>query len=222
MPHARKRILCYVTDRRALGDASGLGGVLRRAAQAGVDWIQVREQDLDARALAELVRLALEAARETSTRILVNDRLDVALATGAAGVHLGEKSLPGETIAAWRRTANRFDFVIGASCHSPEAARIAEHSGADYVYFGPVFSTPSKAAFGPPQGIERLQEACSAVRIPVYAIGGITAENAAACLAAGAAGIAAIRLFQQSVDLAATVASLRGGREIQSQAAPNS
>lgn len=203
-------------------DPSALGGILRRAAEAGVDWIQVREKDLDARALAELVRLALEAAQDTGALILVNDRLDVAMATGAAGVHFGEKSLPVETMAAWRRATNRGDFVIGASCHSPEAARIAERSGADHIYFGPVFRTPSKAALGPPQGIERLREVCRAVRIPVLAIGGVTAENAASCIAAGAAGIAAIRLFQESEDMAATVASLRGGQKIQSQRASRS
>ena len=163
-----------------------------------MDWIQIREKDLEARSLAELVRLAINTVRGTETRILVNDRLDVALAADAAGVHLGESSLAVESVAEWRRTAGHVEFRIGVSCHSAEAARAAERDGADYIFFGPVFATPSKAAFGPPQGIEHLREACAAVRIPVLAIGGVTLENAASCFEAGAAGIAAIRLFQES------------------------
>jgi thiamine-phosphate pyrophosphorylase len=199
-----------VTDRLALADASALAAIIRSAAEAGVDWIQIREKDLEARPLAELVRGALAETRETGARILVNDRLDVALAVGAAGVHLGETSLPVEIVAEWRRAANRKHFLIGVSCHSPDAALAAERGGADYVFFGPVFATPSKAAFGPPQGIARLREVCLSVKIPVLAIGGITAENAGNCLEAGATGIAAIRLFQESPDVAAAILHARG------------
>jgi thiamine-phosphate pyrophosphorylase len=223
----RKPILCYVTERRAFEKAhacsaddpisknvrsdatQGLIETIRKAAAAGVDWIQIREKDLDTRMLAELVRLAITATRETGTEILVNDRLDVALAAGAAGVHLGETSPPVEAVAEWRRSAGRVKFRIGASCHSVEAARAAEGAGADYIFFGPVFATPSKAAFGAPQGVERLREVCRSVRIPVLAIGGMTIENAASCVAAGAAGVAAIRLFQESADVSAVVDRLR-------------
>lgn len=145
-----------------------------------------------------LVRRAVEDTQSTGARILVNDRLDVALAANAAGIHLGEKSLPLGAVAEWRRSSGRRDFLIGVSCHSLEAARAAELGGADYVFFGPVFATPSKAAFGPPQGLDRLREVCAAVKIPVVAIGGVNLENARACLDAGAAGIAAIRLFQEA------------------------
>jgi thiamine-phosphate pyrophosphorylase len=100
---------------------------------------------------------------------------------------------------------------VGASCHSLEGAKSAASGGAGYLFFGPVFATPSKAAFGPPQGVERLAEVCRAIAIPVLAIGGITLENAGACLAAGAAGLAAIRLFQDASDPAATVRALRHG-----------
>jgi thiamine-phosphate pyrophosphorylase len=206
LPPGRKPILCYVTDRRALDVASSTRALLeaiRRAAASGVDWIQIREKDLEARPLAELVRLAIDSARGTSTKILVNDRLDVALAAGAAGVHLGEASLPVDAVAEWRRSSGLAEFQIGASCHSIEAARAAERAGADYIFFGPVFSTPSKAAFGPPQGIERLREVCAAVQIPALAIGGVNLKNAASCVEAGAAGIAAIRLFQEFPDAAA-------------------
>ncbi len=221
-----KPILCYVTDRQALEPApasslsnavlagakpqptSALRQAIRSAATAGVDWIQIREKDLAPRPLAELARLAVAFARDTGAKILVNDRLDIALTAGATGVHLAEMSFPVEVVARWRRSAGRMDFQIGASCHSLEAARAAERDGADYIFFGPIFATPSKAAFGPPQGIERLREVCSSVRIPVLAIGGVTLENASSCMAAGAAGIAAIRLFQEGPDVAALVARL--------------
>ncbi len=205
-----------MTDRRALGDrgTEELPALIRRAVAAGIHWVQIREKDLPARELLGLVREAVAAAQGSATRIVVNDRLDVALAAGAAGVHLGEQSLPVAEVAAWRRTAESkprvpAGFLIGASCHSQEAALEAERTGADYVFFGPVFATPSKAAFGPPQGIAKLTEVCRSVRISVIAIGGITVESAAECYSAGAAGIAAIRLFQQAPELASIVARLR-------------
>jgi thiamine-phosphate pyrophosphorylase len=209
---ARKPILCYVTDRRALEVAAApsadgadiahplrarsLHDSIRRAAKAGADWIQIREKDLEGRSLVELTRFAIAETRGTSVLILVNDRLDVVLAANAAGVHLGEKSVPVEAVTEWRRSTGRLDFLIGVSCHSLESARAAERGGADYIFFGPVFATSSKAAFGAPQGIERLREVCGSVAIPVLAIGGLNLENTPDCLAAGAAGIAAIRMFQ--------------------------
>jgi len=215
-----------VTDRRALeaapvasdslpGDPAPLRALslrdsIRRAAAAGADWIQIREKDLEARALVELARFAAAETRGTAARVLVNDRLDVALAAAAAGVHLGEKSLPLEMTIEWRRSAGRLNFTIGVSCHSLESARAAERGGADYIFFGPVFATPSKAAFGPPQGIERLREVCASVEIPVLAIGGVNLENARACVAAGAAGVAAIRLFQDAKDKTELAAILKG------------
>jgi thiamine-phosphate pyrophosphorylase len=183
--------------------------IIRKASIAGITWIQIREKDLETRGLFDLARRAVAATRGTKTKILINDRLDVALAAGAAGVHLGETSLPVETVVEWRRAAGRTEFEIGASCHTLEAARAAEDAGADYIFFGPVFATPSKAAFGEPQGIERFRSVCQAVKIPVLAIGGITVENAALCFAAGGAGLAAIRLFQESDDISAVVKSLR-------------
>jgi thiamine-phosphate pyrophosphorylase len=193
--------LCYVTDRKALSGASDeqihlLLAKIEAAARAGVDWIQVREKDLPG---GQLASLAAEAIRRVppTCRILVNDRLDVAIAAGAGGLHLGEQSIPmHEAKCLLRdRDVNR-DFLVGVSVHSFESAQAAEKSGADYLNFGPVFETPSKAAMGSPQGIEKLAHVCAGVSIPVFAIGGINARNAPQCQAAGAAGIAAIRMFQ--------------------------
>src|SRR5262249_41615035 len=156
----RKPILCYVTDRCPLGGVGALHERIRRRASAGVDWIQIREKDLAARPLAELLRVAITDTRKTDTRILVNDRLDVALAAGAGGVHLAGASLPVEALAQWRSSSHRNDFLMGASCHSIDSARAAEREGADYIFFGPVFATPAKVRFGPPQGIDLLREIC--------------------------------------------------------------
>ena len=195
-------------------------GKIAEAARAGVDWIQVREKDLGGRELSALVQDALRCAKASTRkklkgtqrggRILVNDRLDVALATRAGGVQLGEKSFPPQEARRLVRALHREkDFLIGVSCHSLEAAKEAEQAGVDYIFFGPVFATPSKAVFGAPQGLEPLAEVCHAVSIPVLAIGGITLENFAACLSAGVSGIAAIRLFQDAEDMTAVVRALR-------------
>ena len=214
-------LLCIVTDRHSLAKPSVLTEYVARAVAAGIDWIQIREQDLSARELLvvtrESVKVAAAAQRANATRIIVNDRLDVAVAASAGGVHLGEASLPVAAVNAWRREnelteKSSHDFLIGASCHSVDAVRAAERDGADYVIFGPVFSTPSKKQFGTPQGINRLAEASKPVGIPVLAIGGITEENAQQCFDAGAAGIAAIRMFSEARDLAALVGRLRGAR----------
>jgi len=206
--------LCYVTDRRALPGPpeAQIRLLLERidsAARAGVDWIQIREKELEAR---QLLLLSQEAKRRAGARcrIFVNDRLDVALAAGAYGVHLGERSLPvleAKRFLRARKAAG--EFLVGVSTHSVKAVQEAEANGADYVYFGPVFATPSKLAYGAPQGIEQLAAACRAASIPVIAIGGITLENARQCEAAGVAGIAAIRLFQEVSTIESVVRALR-------------
>lgn len=213
-------VLCYVTDRRLLSKLAedtreALLRKIAAAASAGIDWIQIREKDLSGRDCALLVRDARRRVRKSSrgnavpARLLVNDRLDVALSEHASGVHLGEQGLPADEAKRLAGSQAGKDFLIGVSCHSREAARSAEGDGADYLFFGPVFATPSKAAYGAPQGLERLAEVCAAVSIPVLAIGGITMQNAAGCLRAGAAGLAAIRLFQQAQDPAALALALR-------------
>jgi thiamine-phosphate pyrophosphorylase len=207
--------LCYVTDRKALpGPPEAQIRVLlekiEAASRSGVRWIQIREKDLEARQLSELVREAKRRSTE-AVRIFVNDRLDTALAAGADGVHLGERSLQVADVRRFLRERSAGGpFSVGVSTHSVAAVREAKASGADYAIFGPVFSTPSKLEYGTPQGVERLGEACRAVTIPVVAIGGITVENARECVAAGAAGIAAIRLFQDARDFARVVGALSG------------
>jgi thiamine-phosphate pyrophosphorylase len=222
----RKPILCYVTDRRSLLAAPPkdlLDALLEKIellAAAGVDWIQLRERDLSGKQSASLAREALLRVSKPAgqlkgaTCMLVNDRLDVALAEQAGGVHLGEDSLPIREAkrlleASPARKSLPPDFLAGVSCHSLEAAESAASAGADYIFFGPVFATPSKAAYGAPQGLDRLAELCSSITIPVLAIGGITLENAPACFSAGASGIAAIRLFQDSADPASIVRAIR-------------
>jgi thiamine-phosphate pyrophosphorylase len=210
-PAPKKPIVCYVTHRNSLaaGDsAEALLEKIRAAVTAGVDWVQIREKDLSGRELLalaeEAVGIANMQARETTalrtaTQVIVNDRLDVALAAGAAGVHLGRESLSAQDVLRWCRGGNApAEFLVGVSCHNLEEAREAYSAGASYIYFGPVFDTPSKRAMGQPQGVARLVEICRSVTIPVLAIGGVNEENAGECVSAGAAGIAAIRMFQES------------------------
>jgi thiamine-phosphate pyrophosphorylase len=180
-----------------------------QAVNAGMDWIQIREKDLSGRDLAEFAEHAIVRAGSSSA-VLVNDRVDVACAVGASGVHLGEHSLPADEAKRFvSQRCAQAEFIVGVSAHSLEGALQAERAGADYVIFGPVYATPSKAGFGKPQGAQRLQEVCQRLAIPVLAIGGITLENTKDCLAAGAAGIAAIRLFQDTAKLDDLVRELR-------------
>ena len=173
---------------------------------AGVDWVQIREKDLPAQHLLALAEGAVkQACRDGGTRVIVNDRLDVALAAKAHGVHLGVRSMPPAVV---RRLAPR-DFVIGVSCHSLAESLAAQAAGADYILLGPIFPTPSKLSYGPPLGLDALREVSSRMAIPVFALGGITVDCVAACLQNGAAGIAGIRVFQDCESMEALVRDLR-------------
>jgi thiamine-phosphate pyrophosphorylase len=205
-----------VTDRKALPGVKAAGLLLnkmlldtiRASAAAGVDWVQIREKDLSARELFGLVREAITLAsvrpdsiRSHPIKVIVNDRLDVALAAGAAGVHLGHASAPVREVVRWCRAGNApADFLVGVSCHSLAGAQEAESAGASYTYFGPIYETPSKIPFGKPHGVEELAQVANAVSIPVIAIGGVNVSTTAECIRAGAAGIAAIRMIQDAAD----------------------
>jgi thiamine-phosphate pyrophosphorylase len=213
----RRPLLCYITDRTQFpGNESArrqrLLEKIFQAANGGVDYIQLREKDLSTRELENLSREVVRILSETKpstedpglgtpaqrTHLLINSRTDIALAVGADGVHLRSDDIsPAEV----RRICQ---FAVGAAarvtvtiaCHIPQEVDQAERAGADLALFAPVFekkANPNTQA----TGLEALRKACQ-YRIPVLALGGVTLENAAACLQAGAAGIAAIRLFQEN------------------------
>ena len=174
-----------ITDRRLLG--------VERAMADGVDFVQIREKAFPARELLELTRRVLSLPNPHAAKIIVNGRMDVALAGRADGLHLPAGSIPPND---WRKVAPP-GFVIGVSCHSIDEVREAESEGADYVLFGPVFAPISKPSDLAPRGLDGLSEAARSVRIPVLALGGITGANTTACIESGAAGVAGISLFQR-------------------------
>ena len=206
-------LLYYITDRRGFpgNESQQRAALLRRvadAARAGVDYIQLREKDLATAELDQLARETANAIRENSatTKLLINGRADIAIATNADGVHLPTGSPPANEIRdSWLRLANR-EPIIGVSAHSVEDVEQAELDGASFVVLAPIFEKAAIAGKG--IGLEVLREACSQSRMPVLALGGVALANARACLDAGAAGIAGIRLFQQG-DVAETVHQLR-------------
>ncbi len=182
-----------VTDRRRLaGDPTeALAGRVAAAARAGVHLIQVRERDLEARPLTRLVARCVDAVRSTRARVVVNDRVDVALAAGAHGVHLRADSLPAARV---RRMVPR-DFLVGRSVHGlDEALRAQDAGGLDYLVFGTVFGTASKPGAAA-AGLDALARVAAATRLPVIAIGGMNAARLPDVGGTGAAGFAAIGLF---------------------------
>ena len=196
-------LICLVTDRgRLTVDGGGeqatgarLVEIVGAAARAGVDVVQVREPDLEARWLSLLVAGCVRATEGTAARVVVNDRIDVALAAGAAGVHLRGDGPPANRV----RQIAPPGFLISRSVHSAaEGARLAEQGGLDYLIFGTVFPSTSKDPEHPVAGIPELERAVRLAKIPVLAIGGMTPERAAEAAGAGAAGVAAISLFRVS------------------------
>jgi thiamine-phosphate pyrophosphorylase len=180
--------------------------LVRASLEAGISLIQLREKNLSARTLYELTVSCAGLTRGSETRLLVNDRADIARAAGADGVHLTTRSIETSII---RRTFGA-SFLIGVSTHTLHEARSARDQGADFAVFGPVFETPSKSSYGSPVGLESLHEAAHLLSpFPLLALGGITTENAARAIGAGASGVAAIRLFGNQRDLSEIVRRIR-------------
>lgn len=197
-------IVCVVTPGR--GGSTAIISAITAAARAGADLVHIRERQLNDRALLDFVRRAVDATGGTSTRVLVNERADVALAALAAGVHLRDDSMPASRV----RAVVPDGFLIGRSVHSVAAAREAEaDGGCDYLVFGTVFHSESKPEGHPTAGLDALECVCRAVRLPVMAIGGITEARAAEVARAGAAGIAAISLFADAAAVGPAVAAVR-------------
>jgi thiamine-phosphate pyrophosphorylase len=191
----KRPLFYYVTDGSQLTGISLLS-CIRRAIIWGVDFIQVREKDLTDRELLDLTRRTVAMTRGTHCRVLVNGRSDVARAAGAHGVHLPSTGLaPGDL----HRDLTR-GMIVGNSTHSLAEARRAAERGAHYILLGPLYPTASKISLGSPMELARFRRICAAVRIPVLGLGGIHAESIEPILAAGAAGVAGISLFQRELD----------------------
>lgn len=180
--------LYLITDRHQVPAGHTLPAVIEAALQGGVKAVQLREKDLSAVELLPLARELRSLTRQYGARLLINDKVDVALAVAADGVHLAGHSQPADVV---RQNVGR-KMLIGVSTHSLEEIQTASEQGADFVTFGPVYATPSKAIYGAPQGLHALTEACMKSALPIFALGGITPERAAAVRAAGAHGIALI------------------------------
>jgi thiamine-phosphate pyrophosphorylase len=206
-----------ITDRHAFHGAPATGSetrwqrqlsAIRLAALAGCQFIQIRERDLSARQLTDFVCAAIALARPCGAKVLVNDRLDVALASGADGVHLRGNSLPVAEVRRQTKLHRRSDMLIAASTHSLAEAEAAARAGADFLVCGPVFDTLSKQKYGAPLGLERFAEICRAIQVPVFALGGINLANFREPLRHGAAGIAAIGLFTKPECLPSTIKTI--------------
>jgi thiamine-phosphate pyrophosphorylase len=195
MPTLSSRLL-VVTDRHQT-NGRPLVPLLQQVLTAAVPILQLRERDLSAR---ELVRLAREVQAVTAShrsQLLINDRIDVALALEGVGVHLRSNSLP-VSVARQLLGAQR---LVGVSVHTVEEAIQVESQGADYIILGPIYATPSKQMFGPPLGIHTLEKACRLVRIPIIGIGGVTAARAQQMRRAGAFGVAVITAILGATDV---------------------
>jgi thiamine-phosphate pyrophosphorylase len=205
-PRARSRgkvdfALYLITDRKARGGMplpDAVSAALRGAGSAdGGCAVQLREKDLPTRELLELALRVRERTEAAGATLLINDRIDLCWASGADGVHLPSDGLPTEVV---RRLLGERG-VIGVSAHSLEEAVRAEAQGADFVLFGPVYETPSKAAYGPPQGLGQLADVAARLRLPVFAVGGVTTARVPELLGAGARGVGVITAVFGSGDI---------------------
>ena len=203
---AERLRLIVVTDPEC-GAGRSVADVARAALRGGAPAIQLRMKDASAREMADVARALLGETRAAGALLFINDRVDVALAVGADGTHVGQDDLP---VAAARRIAPP-GFLLGVSAETVELARAAERDGADYAGVGPVYATGSKSDAGDAVGTERIAQVAAAVRIPVIGIGGITIANAPPVLHAGAAGVAVISAVMRAADPEAAVRALLRG-----------
>jgi thiamine-phosphate pyrophosphorylase len=192
--------LYLITDRHQCAERPLLE-VLRATREAGVRAVQLREKDLGPGEVFKLAEAVCAVLRPGGARLFLNDRADIARAVGAAGVHLPETGIP---VGAARRALGP-GGIVGVSTHDPDGARRAEEAGADFITFGPVFFTPSKAAYGQPLGLERLEAVARQVTLPVFAIGGVRPDRVGPCLDAGARGVAVISAILAAPDPGAAV-----------------
>ena len=198
-------IVYLITDRRLAPDLTRRAAAALAGLPPGVAAIQLREKDLGGRELLGLARSLGSVCRAHGQRLLVNDRLDVALAAGADGVHLPAAGVP---VADARRLLGP-GALVGVSCHSATDVARALAGGASFATFSPIYDTPSKRPYGPPVGLSALREAAK-LGLPLVALGGVTAARAPELRAAGAAGVAAIRAWLEGGDPAAAVRALLG------------
>lgn len=189
--------LIVITDRKLAG--RGLVSVVRDCTKSGVKAIQLREKDLPAGELASLAKKIKSSLSKSRAKLIINDRIDIALLSNADGLHSPEN---GTDIKYLKKYKN---MIFGKSVHSVQQAFEAEKSGYEYILFGPVFRTQAKIKYGPPQGLEKLKKICNAVNIPVFAVGGITPARVKKCLNAGAYGVAVIRAVMKSRNIKKTV-----------------
>jgi thiamine-phosphate pyrophosphorylase len=180
--------LYLITDRKLIRPDQDFFAVVEQLLVAGTRMIQLREKDLPARQLYDMALRLREITQRHNSLLLINDRVDIALAVNADGIHLRTNSLP----PAVARTLLGRDKLVGVSTHCAEEINTATRQGADFVTFGPVFYTPSKAGYGSPTGITELQDICRSSALPVYALGGITVTNTPAIMTTGAHGVAVI------------------------------
>jgi thiamine-phosphate diphosphorylase len=209
----QKKYLYLITSGRTnhqttpeTADFTSILHLVRNAVASGIDFVQLREKQLSAKMLFALTEAAVRITRDSRTRLLVNDRADIAAGAGADGVHLAVNSVSPPVV---RETFGQ-DFLIGVSTHSLNEALAASNSGADFAVFGPIFSTTSKQQYGPPLGLDRLNQVTTRLSpFPVLALGGVTPDNAIECIKAGAQGVAGIGIFDDPAKLELVVTRLR-------------
>lgn len=191
--------LILISDRKAC-QPNKLEDVVKSASKYGLKAVQLREKDLDSKTLLQTAYKLRRITKRYSTKLFINDRLDIALLSGADGLHTPVNGLTAEQISEYHDS-----LIIGRSVHSLTEASEAEKSGFDYLMFGPVFRTPSKTGYGKPKGLKELKKVCESVKIPVFAVGGINPLRAGKCIKYGAHGVAVIRSILSSKNLIQTI-----------------